>query len=415
MPVKLTQPLVNSLRAGPRRLVLHDTERRGLALRVMPSGQKSWLFVYRPPGSRLVRKWRFSSPDTLSLTDARQRVKEFQRELDDGRDPALRQPAVTPGSVQREIEHYLTHAKISPRYKRECTSMLTRFITPAFGALPISMLTREQVRALHTRIGSQHPHMANRVLALLSAACQRAYVEGRTGANPCQGVARFREHAKERFLTLDEQARFHAALDTALSTGLAQPPAARKRRGRPIEQKLIPADPYAVAALRFLLLSGCRLSEVLSLRWSAVDPAGFLRLERSKTGRQVRPLGAAALELLQSLERVGPYVFPGRTPHRPLRSLAVLWAAVRHAAGLAGVRLHDLRHTYASNAAAEGLPLQVIGALLGHRRVETTARYSHLTDTALREAANKTAARSSPGRESGSAQKSGSGQAAASQ
>ena len=228
--------------------------------------------------------------------------------------------------------------------------------------------------------------------------------------NPCQGVERFQEKGKERFLSATEQAAFHTALDTAARDGLPQPPTARRRRGRPERQAKPalgarrrrggqpgprPADPYAVAALRFLLVSGCRLREVLALKWSEVDPAGYLRLERTKTGRQVRPVGAAALALLDKLPRQGrnPYVFQGRKTGTHLQSLAVLWAAVQHAAGLEGVRLHDLRHTYASNAAEAGVPLQVIGALLGHRRPETTARYSHLTDETVRQAADLVASR----------------------
>jgi integrase len=152
----------------------------------------------------------------------------------------------------------------------------------------------------------------------------------------------------------------------------------------------------AVAALRFLLLTGWREGEAVSLKWSEVDfSRGVATLQDTKTGRSARHLGAPALALLADLPRLAgsPCVFPGSKPGTSFTDLGRLWDAVRHAAGLEDVRLHDLRHSFASVAAASGLSLPVIGALLGHRGVATTQRYAHLGDDPRKRAADKVAQR----------------------
>lgn len=155
-----------------------------------------------------------------------------------------------------------------------------------------------------------------------------------------------------------------------------------------------PANPHAVAALRLLLLTGCRESEIRTLRWDAVDlKRGFLRLADAKTGKSVRPLGAAAAEFLSSVRNVhrSPYVFPGARPSVPLQSIKRLWHGVRYSVGLPDVRLHDLRHSCASFSAIGGDSLLVTRARHGHRTVASTSRYAHLSDEPVRSAADRVA------------------------
>ncbi len=145
--------------------------------------------------------------------------------------------------------------------------------------------------------------------------------------------------------------------------------------------------PSAAAALRLLLFTGCRLREILHLRWEHVDfERGCLFLPDSKSGRKTVILNAPALAVLNGLERVGPYVVPGDDPEQPRHDLKRPWDAVTKRAGLTGVRLHDLRHTYASFGAGGGLGLPIIGRLLGHAQAATTARYAHLDNDPLRRA-----------------------------
>jgi integrase len=146
-----------------------------------------------------------------------------------------------------------------------------------------------------------------------------------------------------------------------------------------------PANPVTVSALRFLMLTGWREKEALTLRWDAVDfSRGVVTLENTKAGRSTRPIPAPALALLAEQSRIegSPYVFPGRLQGKPLQEIQRIWYAVRTAAGLEGVRLHDLRHSVASIAAAQGHSLYMIGKLLGHKDQRSTARYAHLAEDA---------------------------------
>ncbi len=147
-------------------------------------------------------------------------------------------------------------------------------------------------------------------------------------------------------------------------------------------------DPAAVAAIRLLIFTGCRLREILHLRWDEVDlERRALFLRDPKTGRRAVMLGGPAVAVLEALQRFGPYVILGASPEKPRADLNRPWARMRAHAGLAGVRLHDLRHSFASVGAGSGLGLPIIGKLLGHASVVTTERYAHLADDPLREGA----------------------------
>jgi integrase len=208
---------------------------------------------------------------------------------------------------------------------------------------------------------------ATRTVGLLGGILSFAVSEGIRPDNPARGVKRYPDTRKERFLSPEELARLGEALSTSAE------------------------NPYAVAAIRFLLLTGCRKGEVLSLTWPEVDFAFCcLRLSDSKTGQKVVPLGRAALDVLDSLPRLegNDHVFPGEKEGRPLVGLPKIWNRIKTRAGLDGVRLHDLRHSFASVGAGYGLSLHVVGKLLGHSDPKTTARYAHIADDPARTAAN---------------------------
>lgn len=175
------------------------------------------------------------------------------------------------------------------------------------------------------------------------------------------------EKHHERFLTPEELHRLGQALEVAPGERLA--------------------STHAAAAIRLLVLTGCRRNEVLGLRWKDLDfEAGEMRLADSKTGARVVPLPPAAAKVLEGLSRIpdNPWVFPGKKKGSRQRNIQDSWGRVRERAGLAGVRLHDLRHSYASRALALGESLSMIGELLGHRKVQTTARYAHLARDSVR-------------------------------
>ena len=192
------------------------------------------------------------------------------------------------------------------------------------------------------------------------------------GANPCRGVRKYRERRRERFLSPDEYRRLGAMLAEA--------------EGR--------ASPHALAALRLLMLTGCRLGEILTLRWDDVDrAAGEFRLRDGKTGARMVPLTPTAEAVLDGIPREpgNPWVIAGRAPGTRLASLTAEWYRIRARAGLGDVRIHDLRHSFASRALALGESLPMIGKLLGHNQVETTARYAHLARDSIHESAARIA------------------------
>ena len=218
--------------------------------------------------------------------------------------------------------------------------------------------------------------MANLVIATLSRMIDQAMAWGVAGemTNPCRSTQKYRTRRRERFLTDAEFRRLGQTLDELEATGRI--------------------SPHAAAALRLLMLTGCRRNEILTLRWEDVRlEAQELKLRDSKTGPRTVTLSPEAAAVLASIERVpgNPWVIPGTRPGQRLSSLFEPWRRVRARAGLDDVRLHDLRHSYASRALALGESLPVIAKLLGHAQIQTTARYTHLTRDAVRDAATRVA------------------------
>jgi integrase len=225
---------------------------------------------------------------------------------------------------------------------------------------------------------SHIPYQANRTLGVLSKMMSLAETWGLRDkhSNPCKDIERYPERKRERFLSPKELQRLGKALTTAEVSGT--------------ESK------YAVAAFRILLLTGCRLSEIQTLEWRHVDlEQKELRLPDSKTGAKTIYLGEAAVTLLEALPRVtdNPYVIAGKKEETHLTDLQHPWRRIRKAAGLNDVRIHDLRHTFASGGLRVGEGLAMIGKLLGHSQVQTTARYAHLASDPVKRAATKISGR----------------------
>jgi integrase len=234
-------------------------------------------------------------------------------------------------------------------------------------------ITAADVARLHHALGDK-PLAANRVLALISVMFNLAESWGlrAPGSNPCRHLKRYPERKRERFLGADEIQRLGAALVEAQGG----------------------EHPSALAAIRLLLLTGARKSEILTLKWEHVDLERYaLRLPDSKTGAKVIALGGAAAALLARLDRRdgNPYVCWGNSAGGHFIGLQHVWQRIRRRAQLPEVRLHDARHTYASFGAAAGMGLPVLGALLGHKQPVTTARYAHLANDPLRAAADRIA------------------------
>ena len=370
---KLTKRTVDALKPHPGRdLVVFDSELSGFGVRVKPSGRKSYLIQYRNAGGRS-RRLTISGHGRLTADEARDQAKQLLAAAARGQDPAeerhlaLRAPTV----AQLAALYVERHAR--PRKKTAIAdeSMLRRYVLPAFGTRKVDAITAGDVARLHHALGDK-PLAANRVLALISVMFNLADSWGlrAPGSNPCRHLKRYPERKRERFLGAEEVQR--------LGTVLAE--------AQGVEH------PSALAAIRLLLLTGARRSEILTLKWEHVDLERFaLRLPDSKTGAKVIALGAAAAALLASLDRCdgNPYVCWGNSDGGHFNGLQHVWQRLRRRAQLPEVRLHDMRHSYASFGAAAGMGLPILGALLGHKQPITTARYAHLANDPLRAAADR--------------------------
>ena len=400
---RITKRAVDALQSGGSEFTLWDGTVSGFGVRVRPTGAKSYVVVYRAGTGRgaPVRRYTIAAVGKITPECARARAKVILGTVAHGHDPANQKTAErgTP-TVAELADRFMTdhvRAKRKAGTAEFYKDILDRIVKPAVGTTKADKLTRVQVSRLHSSL-SDTPFQANRVLAVVGSMYAFAGRAGilPEGTNPARGIDKFTESRRERFLTGEELERLGSAIREAETIGIPwtvdeSKPAAKHVAKDNRSTKVAPA---AAAALRLLLFTGCRLREILHLRWEHVDfECGCLFLPDSKSGRKTVILNAPALSVLNDLERVGPYVVPGDDPERPRHDLKRPWDAVTKRAGLTGVRLHDLRRTYASFGAGGGLGLPIIGRLLGHSQSATTARYAHLDNDPLRLASEAIAGR----------------------
>ena len=371
---RLTKRTVEAAEVRAAEYMLWDGELPGFGVRIMPSGRRSYLVQYRT--GRRSRRVTLGPHGVLTLDQARGMAIEALAEVRSGGDPAgerkERRSALTVQELANrfDAEHIQVHLKESTagEYRRN----LRRFILPVLGRHKVLEVTRADVARFHHDL--RHiPYQANRNLEIISKMFNLAEMWGLRpdGSNPRKHLRKYPEQKRERFLSPSELRRLGEVLDT-------------------MEAERVEL-PSAIVAVRLLLLSGCRLNEVMKLCWEHVDLAeGLLRLPDSKTGAKTVQLGEAAVAVLRSIERqpFNRHVIYGTLPGKPLADLQPFWQRIRARAGLKDVRIHDLRHTYASVAVAAGQGLPMIGKLLGHSQVQTTARYAHLAGDPVRAAAN---------------------------
>lgn len=410
MPIqRITKRVVDATQLGNHDVFLWDADLAGFGLKVTPTGRKTYVIQYRVPGlgrRGFAKRFTLGEHGPLTPEEARRQARRELGRVAQGSSPAAERAALKQMIRVSELStSYLDEVdrRRKPGTAREYRRLWTKHILPAFGTRQVSTVTPADIRRLHRSL-HKTPYIANRVVARLSAFFSHAIREGVTPSkeNPTDGVEFFPERARERFLTKAEFGRLGKALGQAETIGLPAAPEIRKKPKKSENQKHrpktadipIPANPYAVAAIRLLALTGCRENEILSLRWDAVDfERGHLRLEDTKTGKSVRPLGQAAAAILEAVPRIqgNPYVLPGLKPKSHLVEIKRVWYAVRFSAKLDGLRLHDLRHSFASVPAMGGESLLVVRSLLGHKNVATTERYAHLGDDPVKRVADETA------------------------
>ncbi|MGM0583462.1 MAG: tyrosine-type recombinase/integrase [Pseudomonadota bacterium] len=387
---KLTQRVAEAAKAEGRRYHVTDSEIPGFRLHVTPGGKKAWYLAYRLGGGRgaTQREPKIGDWPAMKAEAARNIAEDWFADVRKGGDPAGERKARRSAPRMSALfdrylaDHARPHKKASSLEEDE--RLIRDYLRPAFDKRKVAEITRSDVAAFHSGLEAK-PYRANRSLALLSKAFNLAELWGwrADGSNPCRHVRKYAETKRKRFLSPAELAALGEALRAAEQDGFVTV----ERDGK---AKRVPIMPSAIAAIRLLVLTGARKSEILGLRWEWVDfEAGRANLPDSKTGEKSLMLPPPALEILANLPRLdgNPHVVTGRKAGGPLVNLKDPWLALREAAGLTDVRIHDLRHSFASVGAAGGTSLPVIGALLGHTQPSTTARYAHLADNPLRAAA----------------------------
>ncbi len=381
MAVKLTKRTVDAAQPGEKDVFMFDDDLIGFGLKITPNGRKTYLVQYRIRGAKKrVMIGVHGSPWTPE--NARQEAKRLLGLVADGKDPAETKavaktiPTVA-DAVEKFFAEHVAH-KNKPRTYAEYLKLANNIIIPHLGKYRIDAIQRSHVAKLHNELQST-PYQANRTLAVLSKMFNWLEAVGlRTDrSNPCLHVEKYPESKRECLLSDADLAKLGQAMVES------------ERNGK--------ASLHAVAALRLLILTGARLEEILSLRWDEVDLEGrALRLSDAKsikvasqTGiKKVIPLNPPAMELLSTLPRIknNPFVIIGRIEGHAMVNINKPWRRIRADAGLPTLRIHDLRHAFASVGATMGMSLPVIGKLLGHTQAATTHRYSHLADDPLQKA-----------------------------
>ena len=360
--------------------IFWDSELAGFGVRVHPTGRKVYIAQTRADGNA-AKRVTVGRHGVITADEARRRAALIVSRIKAGEEaipePMAAKPAGGP-TVGELAERYL-EKHVAVRCKPTTESMyrlvVAKYILPAFGRRPALSLGHREVTAFHHSLSAK-PVMANHVVDTLSRIWNAAEDRGDVpeATNPCRLVAKNRERKRERFLTDEEFRRLGRVLDEAETC-----------KGVSV---------HAVAAIRLLLLTGCRKGEILNLRWSEVDlAAGELRLPDTKTGPRTISLSPEAARVLSAIPRRpgNPFVIPGKIRGKAMRNLNDPWEIVCERAGLEDMRLHDCRHSYASRALALGESLPMIGRLLGHTQVETTARYAHLAEDSVKESAGRVA------------------------
>lgn len=357
---------------GESRDVRWDTALPGFGLRIYPTGRKAFIVSYRIHGRK--RMAVLGNYGARTLDQARDRARRFFVEVREGRDPLAEKQKVAQGQTFGDlIEAYMErHARPHKKTWEADAGRFERHIPPGWRGRKVPSVSREEIAALHHRIGATRPYEANRTLDLLRKAFGLARVWGfldHAAPNPAEGIQKFKEVKRKRWVTPDELPRLAKAIDEEPSI-------------------------YSRAALWLYLLTGLRKRELLSARWDDVDwNRGQLRLPITKSGEeQSVVLSGPVLAILQSIpkEEGNPFVFPtGKPKQKPNHHLVNIekpWRRVRKSAGVEDVRLHDLRRTVGSWMSQAGVDLNLIRDALRHSNIGTTLIYARLGKDAARDA-----------------------------
>lgn len=411
---RLTKTAVDAAKPGDKDYIVWCADLAGFGCRIRKSGSKTFIAQYRVGGggrNAPVRKVTIGTYGKLTVEQARKEASSILAKAQLGEDVA---------EAKAKKRGEITVAQLCDEYledgcdKKKASTLLSdvgrieRHIKPLLGTKRISQVKRGDIERFMRDVAKgktaidektkKHGRSrvtggkgtASRCVGLLGGIFSYAVNNGYLETNPRFGVKTYPDKKCERFLTTDEMKRLGDAIREAETIGIPWLRDDMKpSRHHPIkeENKRQVISPFAIAAIRLLLFTGCRVGEILRLRWNEVDfERGMLHLPDSKTGAKRILLAAPALEVLAELPRVGDYVIAGDKPNTHRHDIKRPWKRITAHAGLVDLRIHDIRHSFASVGAASGMGLSMVGKLLGHASPDTTARYSHFADDPLRRA-----------------------------
>ena len=368
---RLTDAGITRLKPGSTDYTVWDTVTPGLGVRVRTSGFRGYVFHQR--GKGYSRRFSLGSVALKGVGDARKECLAIQLDGSAGKAGI----GTSPGSGIPLFRDYVVDPWIAgqchiwkPSTRRNVDALLRCQLLPEFGHLPVDRIAPAYVDAWFDRYSSAAPGNANKALALLRQIMNHAVSNGLIALNPARRTRMNPRPRLTRFLSAEEIVRLHGALDRCVAER--------------------PACAGQAEIIRLLLYTGCRKCEIKDLKWSEVE-GDTLRLADSKTGPRIVHLSADARAVIdRQQDKNSLFVFPSPVnPGRPHGKELKLWSRVRARASLSGVRLHDLRHTYASQAVMKGIPLPIVARLLGHSQVRMTMRYAHVGDSEVVAAAER--------------------------
>lgn len=378
----LNKKFIDSLKAKDKDYIVWDNIVTGFGCKVTIKGRKVFIYTYRNLDQKKVRLT-LGKYGLLTVEMARKKLKGILDQINAGIDPQQEKQQSTIREKEsilfkdfwdifdtKYIQYHHKAGTISRNAGR-----IKNYIMPFFGDKKLNQIEyKDVVKFMEQPTFQKAPINGARCLALISPAFKQAELWGyrAKGTNPCVGVPKKATGKKERFLTDAEKQTLEDIL---------KDPTLHKNR-----------SPYVMKAILLLLYTGCRRSEITTLQWQDVHLKDkFIYFKDSKTGTKTVPLNTQAIKLLESIKRQpnNPYVFPGKIPGTCLQEIRKAWESVRNLAGIPDVRLHDLRHSFASFALKKGVDLYTVSKLLGHKNITTTTRYAHLELDALKKASNK--------------------------
>jgi len=377
---KLTKAIIDYSSPKEKNYIVWDTEIKGFGCQILKSGsKKTYVFYYWSPLTKKKGYVKIGCHGNITVDFARNAAKKLAAAVASGIDPkkekeeklTLEKQSILFGDFFRVFmnKHILVAYKDTGKKNMGYTNL---YILPYFAQKKLDEISSRDIRGFLDSL-SYISTTANRCFALLSIAFKKAeeweYLPPRS--NPCTGVNKYKETQKQRFLSDAELKRLEESLI--------------------LQEKEQPKSYCTVKALSLIMYTGCRMGEILNLKWENVYLKDrYIHLPDTKTGEGARPLNQKAIELLSSMKRKedNPYVFYGKVPGQRIVEIKKSWKTILKRAEIKDFRIHDLRHSFASFALKKGVPLVHVSKLLGHRNIATTMRYAHLELEQLKESTN---------------------------